>query len=101
MLTFDGEIKTTASIYNITYGEDNQRKMYVFSNPVREYTKGSFAAINKEIFSMEEHTFGLSNSIYSAQFTAEKITVGNDSRNIAVFPQSHCESIEKEKIMQP
>ncbi len=96
LLTFDGEIKTTASTYNITYGEDNQRKMYVFSNPVREYAKGSFAAINKEIFSMEEHTFGVSNSIYSAQFTAEKITVSNGSRNIAVFPQNHCESIEKE-----
>ena len=79
------EILSTASVYNITYGLDNYRKMYLFSSPVREYANQQLVTINRSIKTGENALFEVHNSSYDILFFENKILLTNFYQNISLY----------------
>lgn len=95
ILSQDNEIISTASIYNVTYGLENFRKMYVFSAPVREYANNGIVNITRTIQVGEQAPYEVINNAYGIRFFADAVQLTNFDQSIYIHLENLTEEAKK------
>jgi len=80
-----GEIEKVNTKYSILYGDGNQRQMYVFSLPVREFAQNTYSLFRRNLVAADNGTYTTANSQFQTEFAPEAITIRYGSEQLAVL----------------
>ena len=85
LLNQNNEIISTASPYNVTYANGNERLMYVFASPVRQKEDQSMNKIPLSIISGEDNVYSAINNQYKANFDSNCIYLDNSINKFSFY----------------